>query len=64
MSNEHHQAGRRPDKAELERDHPEHRERKPLGQIDDRERHGRPGEKGEHTGLSNLEELKRLEAEA
>jgi hypothetical protein len=33
MSNEHHKSGRRPNKAELERDHPDHRDKHPLGQA-------------------------------
>jgi hypothetical protein len=62
MSNEHHKSGRRPNKAELERDHPDHRDKHPLGQAAEIEHHESPGEKGKHIGLSNIEELKRLDA--
>ena len=62
MSNEHHQSGRRPNKAELERDHPDHRDKQPLGQAAETDHPKAPGEKGEHKGLSNIEELKRLDS--
>ena len=51
MTNEHHQSGRRPDKAALERLHPEHRDRQHLKDSPDPERRSQPNQSQlrEHT---------------
>ncbi|CAK27936.1 MAG: hypothetical protein ACPF98_06265 [Prochlorococcaceae cyanobacterium] len=62
MSNEHHQAGRRPDKATTERLNPETRPKEPLGQASGNEQHPQPNSKParQHDHHSNIETLKQL----
>ena len=62
MSNEHHQSGRRPDKAATERLNPETRAKEPLGQASANERHQQPNTKPQrkHEHHSNIETLKQL----
>ena len=62
MSNEHHQAGRRPDKAATERLNPETRAKEPLGQASAAEKHPEPNSKParHHEHHSNIEMLKQL----
>ena len=65
MSNEHHQSGRRPNKADLERFDPVHREKEPLKQASAEERHSHPNEKKReysHGEDNFMEEVKRLDA--
>tara|TARA_B100001939_G_C16911185_1_gene604661 strand:- start:134 stop:337 length:204 start_codon:yes stop_codon:yes gene_type:complete len=65
MSNEHHQSGRRPDKAATERLNPETRAKEPLGQASANERHQQPNTKPQrnHEHHSNIETLKQLNDE-
>ena len=62
MSNEHHQSGRRPDKAAKERLNPELRAKEPLGQASANERHPQPNNKParHHEHHSTIETLKQL----
>ena len=62
MSNEHHQSGRRPNKAATERLDPETRSKEPLGQASANEHHSEPNsaQHRDHEHHSNIEELKKL----
>ena len=66
MSNEHHQSGRRPNKADLERLHPEHHDKQQLKQGSSEERHSHPnGKSREHSlnGETFLDEVRRIDSE-
>ena len=56
MSNEHHQTGRRPDKASETRLNPEHRDKQPLNQASEAEHHNDPNSKPprEHLSLIHI----------
>ena len=62
MSNEHHQSGRRPNKAALERLYPQTRSKEPLGQAAANEHHSESNsaQHRDHEHHSNIEELKKL----
>ena len=65
MSNEHHQSGRRPNKADIERLDPVHREKEPLKQSSTEDRQSHPNEKHRkhsHSGEKFVEEVKRTGA--
>ncbi len=66
MSNEHHQSGRRPNKAELERLQPEHRDKQPLKKGNENERRNQPTtskQDHQHSGLTPMEEVRRIDTE-
>ena len=66
MSNEHHQSGRRPDKADLARLHPDHHDKQPLKQGSSEEQHRHPNEKSRkhsHNGETLLDEIQRLDSD-
>ena len=62
MSNEHHQSGRRPNKAANERLDPETRSKDTLGQAAANEQHSEPSsaQPRDYEHYSNIEELKKL----
>ena len=65
MSNEHHQSGRRPNKAAAERLKPENRSKQPLGQASANERHNEPNsaQHRDHEHHNVIETLKELKAD-
>ncbi len=66
MSNEHHQSGRRPNKAELERLQPDHRDKQPLKKGNENERRNQPNtskQDHQHSGLTPMEEIRRIDTE-
>jgi|TARA_B100001741_G_scaffold276309_1_gene247088 hypothetical protein len=65
MSNEHHQMGRRPDKAAAERLNPDSRPKQPLGQASANERHREPNssQHRDHDHHSVIETLKQLDSD-
>ena len=62
MSNEHHQSGRRPNKAAVERLDPQTHSKEPLGQAAANEHHSEShsAQHRDHERHRNIEELKRL----
>jgi hypothetical protein len=64
MSNEHHQTGRRPDKASEARLNPEHRDKQPLNQASEAEHHNDPNSKPprEHQHRSFVDAVKALDS--
>jgi len=64
MSNEHHQTGRRPDKASEARLNPEHRGKQPLNQASEAEHHNEANSKPqrEHPHRSFIDAVRELDS--
>ncbi len=65
MSNEHHQPGRRPNKAASERLNPENRSKQPLDQALANERHSEPNsaQHRDHVHHNDIDTLKQLDSD-
>ena len=65
MSNEHHQSGRRPNKAATERLNPENRSKQPLDQALANERHSEPNsaQHRDHVHHNVIDTLKQLDSD-